>query len=297
MAELDELALHAPVPPGRVVRRDADHELADRGCRGRPPGTPPVRVIPFACDQAPMPGQQRRRGHREHLTPPAPRDQPGQCREPQPIGRLVADPADLAAQHRVLVPEHQEFGVLGHLTPGQHHQKAEQAAREQVHDREDHSAMIPTHKTAQARSSNRALQASSPSQPGPGAAAPAVPHVVVSRVRTADGSRRDRGGLPGSRAVRPAQRQPGSRPPVRGAAARRARHHRGRTAAPARRLQRRLPAELTFRGLRAGRARDPRAAHGPGQPGDRPFAATPASGPGAQVCPCPASPSTASGRT
>jgi hypothetical protein len=29
----------------------------------------------------------------------------GQCREPQPVGRLVADPADLAAQHRVLVPE------------------------------------------------------------------------------------------------------------------------------------------------------------------------------------------------
>jgi catechol 2,3-dioxygenase-like lactoylglutathione lyase family enzyme len=26
-------------------------------------------------------------------------------------GRLVADPADLAAQHRVLVPEHQEFGI------------------------------------------------------------------------------------------------------------------------------------------------------------------------------------------
>ena len=162
VAELDELALHAPVPPGRVARRDADHELADRGCRGRPPGTPPVRVIPFACDQAPMPGEQRRRGHREHLTPPAPRDQPGQCRQPQPVSRLVADPADLAAQHRVLVSEHQEFGVLGHLTPGQHRQTAEQAAREQVHDREDHSAMIPTHKTAQARSSNRALQARTP---------------------------------------------------------------------------------------------------------------------------------------
>jgi hypothetical protein len=30
------------------------------------------------------------------------------------------------------VPEHQEFGILGHLTPGQHHQPAEQAAHEQV---------------------------------------------------------------------------------------------------------------------------------------------------------------------
>ena len=73
-----------------------------------------------------------------------PGDQPGQRREPQPVTRLVADPADLAAQYRVLVPEYQEFGVLGCLTPGQHHQAAEQAARDQVDDREDHSAMIPT---------------------------------------------------------------------------------------------------------------------------------------------------------
>ena len=48
----------------------------------------------------------------------------------------VADPADLAPQHRVLVLEHQELGILGHLTPGQHHQTAEQTANEQVDDRE-----------------------------------------------------------------------------------------------------------------------------------------------------------------
>jgi hypothetical protein len=41
------------------------------------------------------------RRHREDLAPPAPGDQPGQCREPQPAGRLAADPAGLAAQHRV----------------------------------------------------------------------------------------------------------------------------------------------------------------------------------------------------
>ena len=82
MAELDEFALHAPMPPHRIVCRDADDEFPDRGLRGRPSGTPPVRVIPFACDQAPVPGEQRRRGHREHLTPSVPGDQPGQGREP-----------------------------------------------------------------------------------------------------------------------------------------------------------------------------------------------------------------------
>ena len=120
VAELDELAVHPPVPPGRVVRGDADDELADRGCCGRPAGTALAGVVPSAGDQSPVPGEQRRRGHREDLAPPAAGDQPGQCCEPQPVGWLVADPADLAAQHRVLVPEHQELGVLGRLTPGQH---------------------------------------------------------------------------------------------------------------------------------------------------------------------------------
>ena len=43
----------------------------------------------------------------------------------------------------VLMAQHQEFGILGHLTPGQHHQAAEQTARKHVGDGEDHSAMIP----------------------------------------------------------------------------------------------------------------------------------------------------------
>ncbi len=65
VAEFDEFALHAPVPPRRIVRGDADHELADRGCRGRSAGTAPAGVVPFAGDQAPVPGEQRRRGDRK----------------------------------------------------------------------------------------------------------------------------------------------------------------------------------------------------------------------------------------
>src|SRR5690242_21672542 len=38
VAEPDELALHPPVPPGGIVYGDADHELAYRGCPGRPSG-------------------------------------------------------------------------------------------------------------------------------------------------------------------------------------------------------------------------------------------------------------------
>jgi len=54
------------------------------------------------------------------------------------------------------VPEHQEFGILGQLTPGQRHQAVEQAAREEVAHRDDHSAMISAYKPGQARSNNRA---------------------------------------------------------------------------------------------------------------------------------------------
>jgi hypothetical protein len=55
-------------------------------------------------------------------------------REPQPVARLVTDPADLAAKDGVLVPEYQELGVFGHLAPGQHGQAAQQTADEQVDD-------------------------------------------------------------------------------------------------------------------------------------------------------------------
>ena len=89
-------------PQARIVDGHADNELADRGCRARPSGTPTGRVVPSACDQLSVPGEQRRRGHREHLAPSAPGDQPGQGRKPQPVARLVADPADLTAQDRVL---------------------------------------------------------------------------------------------------------------------------------------------------------------------------------------------------
>ncbi len=107
VAGLDELALHAPVPPGGIVRGDADHKLADRGCRKWPSGTPPARIIPFACDQPPVPGEQRRRGHVEHLSPALPGNQPGQRCEPQPVARLVPDPGGVTAQHRVLMSQHQ----------------------------------------------------------------------------------------------------------------------------------------------------------------------------------------------
>ena len=140
VAEFDQFALHAPVPPRGVVGRDADH-----GCRGRPPRTPtagvvPLRVTSRRCQESSVAGvtmntsPHRRRGS-AGTVPKATAGRPGGKR-----------PGRSTAKHRVLVSQHQQFGVLGHLVPGYHHEAVEQAAREQVEDREDHPAMIPARK-------------------------------------------------------------------------------------------------------------------------------------------------------
>ena len=39
-------------------------------------------------------------------------EEPCQRGEPHPVGRLVPHPADIAAQHRVLVPEDEQLSIL-----------------------------------------------------------------------------------------------------------------------------------------------------------------------------------------
>ena len=51
------LAVDPAVSPGRALVRRSQHQVADVRAGARAP--PPVRVGPFACDQAAVPGQQR----------------------------------------------------------------------------------------------------------------------------------------------------------------------------------------------------------------------------------------------
>jgi hypothetical protein len=55
---------------------------------------------------------------------------------PQPAGQL-------AAQHLVLVAQHQQFSVLGQVRPGQHRQQAEQAPDQAADERQQHPEMLP----------------------------------------------------------------------------------------------------------------------------------------------------------
>mgnify|MGYP007135542763 CR=1 FL=1 len=76
-----------------------------------------------------MPAQDRGRGDRENLRPPAAVHQPGQRRKPHPVGMIPPQAtAELTAQHLVLVTQHKQLGVLGQIRPDEHRQQAEQAA-------------------------------------------------------------------------------------------------------------------------------------------------------------------------
>jgi hypothetical protein len=50
----------------------------------------------------------------------------------------------MAAQHRVLVPEHQQFGSLRPVTAEHQDSHAEYLARQQVEDLEQHPASQPS---------------------------------------------------------------------------------------------------------------------------------------------------------
>ena len=68
------------------------------------------------------------------------------CDDPRPNAMTAAETPRL---------DHQPNIRAGQV-PRQHRQATEQAAYEQIDDRDDHSAMIPAGKSVQARSSNRA---------------------------------------------------------------------------------------------------------------------------------------------
>ena len=87
--------------------------------RRRPARLAPLARVVLSRGELAVPGQQRRGRDGEDLCPAPARDQSRQSGEPGPVGWLVPHPAGLAAQHRVLVPEHQQLGVL-RLVPAEH---------------------------------------------------------------------------------------------------------------------------------------------------------------------------------
>ncbi len=76
-------------------------------------------AVSFRCQASSVTGVTGKTG------PALPRDEPGQRGEPGPVGWLVPHPPSVPAQHRVLVPEHQQFGVLRLIASERQNGKAE----------------------------------------------------------------------------------------------------------------------------------------------------------------------------
>ena len=111
-AEFCHFALDPAVSPQRILLRQPDDKAGDAGNRRRPTGLAAVARIVLARGQLAVPGQQRRWRHGEDFGPAPAGQEPGQRGEPYPVGRLVTHPPGMAAQHRVLVPEYQQFSIL-----------------------------------------------------------------------------------------------------------------------------------------------------------------------------------------
>lgn len=88
-----QLTLDSPVAPGRVLARHPDDQRLDRGSGERPPWPALAGAVPLAGDEVTVPAQDRGRGDREDLRPPAAAHQPRQRREPDPVGMVPPRPA------------------------------------------------------------------------------------------------------------------------------------------------------------------------------------------------------------
>jgi len=139
-AELHELAVDTAVSPQRILLRQADGKAGDaRACRRASRLAPLARVV-LLRGQPAVPRQQRRWRHGEDFGPAPARDKPRQRGEPGPVGDLISHPAGVPPQYCVLMPEHQQLGILRQVTAEHQADQAEYLAREQVDDLEQHPA-------------------------------------------------------------------------------------------------------------------------------------------------------------
>jgi hypothetical protein len=135
VTEPDQLALDAAMAPRRILAGQPDHQFADLLVDRW--AARPVRIRPLPPDQPAVPGQQRARVH-DPVRPQLGGQQPGQCSQRGPIRPGQPRPRHLATQHRYLVPQHQDLGVLRRIGPRQQCQPAERLQQTEVRDPNHH---------------------------------------------------------------------------------------------------------------------------------------------------------------
>jgi hypothetical protein len=110
VAELEQLTLDPLVAPAVVLGGEAPDKRGDLGTDRRP--ACPLRIRPFPGDQTAVPPQDGSRGD-QPVCPQPPGQEPDQRGHDGSISPVEPGPGLSAAQHRDLVPQHQQFRVLG----------------------------------------------------------------------------------------------------------------------------------------------------------------------------------------
>jgi hypothetical protein len=136
-----------PGTPGRPARLECAGTLSAGSptpvapqARGPPPdrrASRSARVRPLPLDKASVPGQQGARSH-DPVQPQLPRQQPRQGGEHGTVSPVRPRPGNLTTQHRDLMPEHQDLGVLGSVASRKERQPAERPDHEQVDEANEH---------------------------------------------------------------------------------------------------------------------------------------------------------------
>ena len=87
----------------------------------------------------------------ENIGPAPAGKKPGQRGEPHPVSRLIPHTPGVTAQHRVLVPEHQQLSFPRPVPAEHQDSQAEYRANQQVDNPEQHSASRPSPRQARCR--------------------------------------------------------------------------------------------------------------------------------------------------
>ena len=141
MPEAEQLALDPLVAPARVLPRHLLDQHREPGIDRRPAAA--VGIGPPPADQPPVPAQQRVRRH-QPAHPQRPGEQPGQGGEHRPVGPVQLRLRVLPPQHRHLLAQHQQLGVLRRRRTCQQRHPAGQADEDQVeHPYRHKPAILP----------------------------------------------------------------------------------------------------------------------------------------------------------
>ena len=142
-AKLAELALDPHTAPSRVLTRQAQHKLTERGIERRPTRQA-AAIRPLPGDELSVPAQQRLRRNQEHR-PTLPRKQRTDHRQQQPIPPPQRRPPHRPPQHPQLVTQHRIL-QLQHGNRPTPAKRPQQSPNSHVHQEEEHRWIVRTAK-------------------------------------------------------------------------------------------------------------------------------------------------------